>query len=72
MNEIEVVSIDKLNEIIKIREPRGLFLSREKRKGRVKGMFVAVDNLTGDAWTEEFKELEDAEDWLNRKIEEEE
>jgi len=31
--------------------------------------FVAVDNSTGDAWTEEFDNMQDALDWLNGKFE---
>ena len=39
--------------------PTGVFLSHEN------GAWVACDNSTGDAWTEEFDALEDAVDWLN-------
>lgn len=69
MKEIQSVPINELYKIIETRKPIGLFLSREKKKGRQKGLFVAVDNLTGNAWTEEFIELEDAEDWLSGKNE---
>jgi len=31
--------------------------------------FIAVDNSTGDAWTEEFSNMKDAIDWLNNKFE---
>lgn len=67
MKEIETVPIERLNEIIVTRHPRGLFLSREKRRGRQRGMFIAVDNSTGDAWTEEFKSWILAEKWLTNK-----
>ena len=69
MNEVESVPIDRLNEIIENRKPIGLFISREKRTGRKRGLFVAVDNSTGDAWTETFEKLKDAENWLMGKFE---
>lgn len=30
--------------------------------------YIAVDNSTGDAWTEEFPNMKDAIDWLNNKF----
>lgn len=61
MEEINKVSIEKIGEIIKTYKPLGLFLGVEGK------MFIAVDNLTGEAWTEEFKEEQDAIDYLNGK-----
>ncbi len=61
--EIETVSIEKIDEIIKKRKPQGLFLAREPR-GTRKRMFIAVDNSTGQAWTEEFEKYTEARKWL--------
>lgn len=66
-DEIQVVAIEKINEVISSRRPLGLFLSRGHRVGGKKGSFIAVDNSTGNAWTEEFKNLSDAEEWLTRR-----
>ena len=43
--------------------PRGLFLAREGRR------WVAVDNTTGDAWTEDFSRKRQAVRWLRGKFE---
>ena len=43
--------------------PRGLFLAREGRT------WVAVDNTTGDAWTEDFSRKRQAVRWLRGKFE---
>lgn len=62
---IQILTQPELNDIVKYPDgrgkykPCGLFLSHEY------GKWVACDNLTGDAWTEEFDTLEDAVDWLN-------
>lgn len=67
--EIESVPIEKLDEIIKERSPRGLFISREK-KGKRKRLFIAVDNVDGEAYTEEFEEYKQAMRWLEKRGEE--
>ena len=46
--KIQRVSSGVLGQVIEHRTPCGLFLTKEGRK------WVAVDNTTGDAWTEEF------------------
>lgn len=50
-----------IEQIIEIREPRGLFLHKDKNDN-----WVAIDNSTGDAWTEDFKIKQDAIDWLEK------
>lgn len=67
MKEIEAVSIEKINEIIEKREPRGLFLAREP-KGARKRLFIAVDNSDGKAWTEEFEKFSEARKWLKGEV----
>jgi hypothetical protein len=54
---LEVSSSDADVIIIK-REPRGLFFLRED------GVYVGIDNLTGDAWVEEFNSLAACKKWL--------
>lgn len=67
MEDIKIVPIEQLDNVIETRQPLGLFLSRGKRNGRKRGMFVAVDNTTGDTWTEEFESLQAAEHWLRER-----
>ena len=55
---LKKVSGKELDSIIDRREPAGRFYCKE---GRV---WVAVDNSTGDAWTEEFPSLAAAMAWL--------
>ncbi|MGO5436834.1 hypothetical protein [Enterococcus cecorum] len=45
---IQEITIDKALKIIDTREPLGLFWVKDG------GKYVAIDNTTGDAWTEEF------------------
>ena len=52
-----------LGLVIDFRTPWGLFLTKEGRK------WVAVDNTTGDAWTEEFPRKRQAIRWLRGKFE---
>ncbi|MCD2345776.1 MULTISPECIES: hypothetical protein [Clostridium] len=56
---IAVVSIKRANEIIDKCEPVGLFLVIED------DMFVGIDNSTGEAWTEEFTDLNKCLRWLH-------
>lgn len=66
MKEYETVSIEKMNGIIENRKPLGLFLARETR-GTRKRMFIALDNTTGEAWTEWFEKFSKARKWLGGK-----
>ena len=47
--------------IIQSREPRGLFYQQDDNR------WVGIDNMTGDAWTEEFGSLEQCLTWLQRE-----
>ena len=60
---IKRVSPEMLDEIIERRTPNGHFLAKEGRK------WVAVDNSTGDAWTEEFSRERQAIRWLRGEFE---
>jgi len=61
--KIQRVSPDFLGKVIDDRTPCGHFLTKEGRK------WVAVDNSTGDAWTEEFPSKRQAICWLCGKFE---
>lgn len=58
------VSESYLAAVIEARRPLGLFLARAAAKSRPGARWVAVDNSTGDAWTEEFPSLAAAMAWL--------
>ena len=61
--KIQCVSSEILGQVIDHRIPSGLFLTKEGRK------WVAVDNTTGDTWTEEFPRKRQAVRWLRGKFE---
>lgn len=63
MSKIHRVSPEQLLCVIDHRTPLGLFLTKERRT------WVAVDNTTGDAWTEEFFRKRQAVRWLRGKFE---
>ena len=63
MRKIHRVSSEKMLNVIDLRTPLGLFLTKEGRK------WVAVDNTIGDAWTEEFARKHQAIRWLRGKFE---
>lgn len=58
------VGQEKLENIIETREPRGLFLCDTGVE------VIGVDNITGDAWTEEFPDRLECLLWLLRENEE--
>lgn len=60
---IKRVRPKKLTAVIECRTPLGLFLTKEDR------IWVAVDNSTGDAWTEEFARKRQAIRWLRGEFE---
>ena len=47
-NKIKIVTSEQLQTIISTYRPTGLFLCHEGK------WWIAVDNTTGEAWTEEF------------------
>lgn len=59
-NKIKEVDGDKISEIIQTRKPEGRFLYKNDDN-----IFIAVDNSSGDAWTEEFNTLLGAYLFLN-------
>ena len=63
MSRIHRVSPENMLNVMDFRTPLGLFLTKEGRK------WVAVDNTTGDAWTEDFARKHRATRWLRGKFE---
>ncbi len=67
--DIEVVSRAFLDELFDSEgdkyEPAGRFLCRDEAAGRM--IYVAVDNTTGEAFTEEFATRNMATRWLHGK-----
>ena len=61
--KVQRVGSGVLSQVIEHRIPCGLFLTKEGCK------WVAVDNTTGDAWTEEFSRKRQAVRWLRGKFE---
>lgn len=64
MESVTFIDLVYLSDIIAQREPRGKFWSIEN------GVYIAVDNSTGEAWTEEFKSLPECIDWLENSARE--
>ena len=60
---IQRVNPERMMDVIDFRTPLGLFLTKEGHT------WVAVDNSTGDAWTEEFRWRYQAIRWLRGKFE---
>ena len=58
MKYCELTTEQELHDIIEKRVPRGLFLYDTGIE------IIGVDNLTGDAWTDEFPDRQECEDWL--------
>lgn len=59
MSSIQHVSLGHARRIIETRLPTGLFCAIEDN-----GNVLAIDNITGDAWTESFNTIRAAEEWL--------
>lgn len=58
MYEPREITPNESVEIIIAREPRGLFWQKDE------DVYVGIDNTTGEAWTEDFKTLDDCLAWL--------
>ena len=62
--KIKMISVEEAQNIIDSRTPKGLFfLYEQSRDGR--DIVTGIDNLTGDAWTENFATLIECLDWLS-------
>ena len=60
---IQRVSPEQVQKVIRQYAPYGCFLTRED------GKWIAVDNSTGNAWTEEFRWKRAAVRWLHGALE---
>ena len=59
-------SAEYLLTVIHNYEPRSKYYAKTiNRQGEM--IYTAVDNSTGDAWTEDFKTRQEAIDWLKGK-----
>lgn len=56
---IKKITSAQAGRIIDTRYPLGLFYVLDA------GVYVGIDNSTGDAWTEEFPDLRKCRRWLN-------
>ena len=62
MNAITIITREQASEIIERRTPKGCFLVKEDN------VFVAIDNLSSNAWTEEFNDFNEAVEFLGGDI----
>lgn len=55
---LKKVNSNEAEKIITTREPKGLFWTKEDE------LYIAIDNQTGNAWTENFKTREECFEYL--------
>jgi hypothetical protein len=55
---IKKITTEQAASVIETREPLGLFYVLEN------GIYIGIDNSSGDAWTEEFSGLRKCRRWL--------
>ncbi|EKN67863.1 hypothetical protein P9E76_01615 [Schinkia azotoformans] len=55
---INEITKDEANEIMDKYSPRGLYYFFDN------GLYIGIDNSSGDAWVEEFKSKQECIDWL--------
>ena len=60
MKDYKEITSKEARTIIKTRKPLGVFWLKEN------GWYVAIDNRTSDAWTENFRTKEECFNYLNR------
>jgi len=56
---IRKITPEQADSIIETRKPLGLFYVRKS------GGYVGIDNSNGQAWTEEFRNLQKCKRWLS-------
>ncbi|WP_026881399.1 hypothetical protein [Clostridium akagii] len=57
---IKIIGSKEAKSIINEYKPKGLFIILD-----AKGTYVGIDNMSCNAWTEEFKDLKVCLMWLN-------
>lgn len=62
MYQIAKISVTQASDIIETRTPKGRFWTEDD------GVYIGIDNSTGDAWTEEFSDQQSCLAWLNGKL----
>jgi hypothetical protein len=65
VNDIRAVTEFAASRIIDTRVPRGKFFCSVDGTDYYRRIFIAIDNSTGEAWTEEFETLDACLEWLN-------
>ncbi len=61
--EIQIVDTTVLDSVIETYQPKGLYLAYDGK------WWIAVDNSTGSAWTEDFGNQSTAINWLRGEFE---
>ena len=61
--KIKEISSIKAHEIINKRKPKGLFYTKSKSG------YTGIDNISGNAWTEDFEHLDKCKRWLRGEFE---
>ena len=65
-SDIRIIDIERAHRIIEARKPTGKFMTINN------SMIVAIDNTSGDAWTEDFNNFLVAYKWITGEIDTEE
>ena len=60
--KIQKLTSEEMARVINTREPRGRFYQVEGR------IIIGVDNTTGDAWTEDFRDFETFMLWITTQM----
>jgi hypothetical protein len=60
--DIQKVSPEEAEKIIETRQPLGKFYCIDKPA--FNGIYIGIDNEDGEAWTEEFRTLDECKRWL--------
>lgn len=67
MDELIEIGVFQATGIIQDRRPFGKYWLKDMNE-KNKERYVAIDNSTGDAWTEEFDDFDTMVAWLRREI----
>lgn len=70
IDDVGIVSFAEYQGIKATNEFHGLWLTRAPRKGRFKGLFVALDNRNNEQVEKTFVALHDAKEWLEERMNE--
>lgn len=62
---IKYVTSEEASKIIETRKPLGKFYEVDFEAEEI--IYIGIDNTTGDAWVEEFQDIEECICWLNQK-----